>query len=130
MRECRKCNKVQDDSQFGNFKHPNGKVYTSYRCKTCANTSSRESNWARVGIKNASLASYREKLIEQNYQCAICSVALVENKNTYNAAHLDHNHETGLTRGVLCNNCNAGLGMFKDDVVKMAKAISYLNSYA
>lgn len=40
----------------------------------------------------------------------------------------DHDHESGKFRGVLCRNCNIGLGQFKDDIKTMAKAIEYLSS--
>ena len=40
--------------------------------------------------------------------------------------HVDHNHVTGTVRGLLCNMCNIGIGMFRDNVNFMYKAIKYL----
>ena len=40
---------------------------------------------------------------------------------------VDHDHNTGIARGVLCNACNAAIGYFGDDVILMKKAIVYLN---
>ena len=55
---------------------------------------------------------------EQKGLCAICREAPAE--------HVDHCHETGLVRGILCFNCNGGLGQFKDRVDILRKAIDYL----
>jgi hypothetical protein len=40
---------------------------------------------------------------------------------------LDHCHTSGRARGLLCAHCNTGLGMFQDDVEKMARAAAYLD---
>lgn len=39
---------------------------------------------------------------------------------------MDHDHVTGEVRGMLCPSCNNGLGLFKDSVVHLRNAISYL----
>lgn len=43
--------------------------------------------------------------------------------------NMDHDHETGEFRGMLCDNCNAGLGRFKDSVVNLEMAIAYLKRH-
>lgn len=68
--------------------------------------------------------------------CAVCETALpdlmaYENRRRLYA--IDHNHETGAFRGILCLNCNTLLGMAKDSTKVLQKAIDYLNqkgSYA
>ncbi len=43
--------------------------------------------------------------------------------------HIDHCHSTGKVRGVLCFNCNGGLGRFEDDPDVMLRAIDYLHAH-
>lgn len=69
---------------------------------------------------------YLEKLEEQDFRCAIC---FVHESNLSRALHADHNHLTLDKRGLLCNTCNAGLGLFLDDKYRLQQAIDYLDSY-
>jgi hypothetical protein len=55
----------------------------------------------------------------QRNRCAICGARLV-------APHVDHDHETGAVRGILCPACNHGLGHFGDSVPTLRSAIKYL----
>jgi len=64
------------------------------------------------------------KRIEQGNCCAVC------NKEFTDTPHLDHNHITGKWRGVLCDQCNRGLGMFKESLDSLQKAINYLRFWA
>jgi len=57
---------------------------------------------------------------KQNGKCAICRVEY------HLTMHIDHDHVTGKVRGLLCNNCNRGLGHFKDSYQTLANAIQYL----
>jgi hypothetical protein len=53
--------------------------------------------------------------------CAICRAAP--------AAHVDHDHETGAVRALLCFNCNGGLGQFKDDPRVLRAAADYVEEH-
>lgn len=55
-------------------------------------------------------------------KCQICDIVFTKNS----PAHIDHNHETGIIRGVLCRKCNSGLGLLQDSVEILKKAIRYL----
>jgi hypothetical protein len=64
-----------------------------------------------------------ERMIEaQGGMCAVCRTAP--------AQHVDHDHATGQVRGILCFNCNGGLGQFRDDRAVLERAITYLRHHA
>jgi hypothetical protein len=68
---------------------------------------------------------YEELLIKQESRCAICSTDKVGRNHT--SFHVDHNHDTGKVRGLLCDKCNRGLGYFNDNPDNLNKAAEYLN---
>lgn len=58
----------------------------------------------------------------QSGKCAICGEVF----NNPSDACVDHNHETGKVRGLLCKKCNLALGLFNDDIKNMMTAVEYL----
>lgn len=70
-----------------------------------------------------SLADYNIMLANQKGGCKICCFIPKEGEKQL---AVDHNHKTGKVRGLLCNNCNNGLGRFKDSFVLLSKALNYL----
>jgi len=68
------------------------------------------------------LEIYDEMLLKQNKVCAICS-----NGPTHRRKYLsvDHDHNTGEVRGLLCEPCNTGLGFFRDNPQLLDKAAEY-----
>lgn len=58
--------------------------------------------------------------------CEICGVVSTDAEGRWGNLHIDHNHETGEVRGVLCTTCNTGLGQFKDSPELLEKAAAYL----
>ena len=110
---------------FKNYnKEYNKKYGSSYNKKRY-----KEKDGYRDAIKNnnllkkfgLSLKEYNQLVIKQNGLCSIC-----KQKSIRNLA-VDHNHETGAIRGLLCVRCNTGLGMFRDNVLILEEAIKYLN---
>lgn len=71
---------------------------------------------------NITVEIYNAMLEEQDGVCAICGF------ESDRQLAVDHNHETGEVRGLLCSSCNRGLGMFRDSVHNLTKAKSYLKS--
>ena len=73
----------------------------------------------RYGLDDAAF----EALLEaQGHTCAICLDPLVRGKHL----HVDHDHETGEVRGLLCHGCNTSLGGFKEDPDVLERAAAYL----
>lgn len=79
--------------------------------------------WYRYGITHE---QFIEMLEKQNYLCKICLNKLDTEKR--NAVHIDHCHETGVVRGVLCDHCNLGIGKLKDSIETLERAIQYIKN--
>lgn len=62
---------------------------------------------------------YQKILLSQNNRCAICN-------NIVKRLGVDHDHQTGKIRGLLCHHCNAGLGAFRDNPLLLLFARDYL----
>jgi hypothetical protein len=70
---------------------------------------------------------YNQKFKEQNGVCAICQepeTAVIRGRTISMA--VDHCHNTGSARGLLCTKCNQGLGMFRDKIDILESAVRYL----
>lgn len=74
---------------------------------------------------------YEDLLISSNYKCAICGeeekIVDARTGKIYELS-IDHCHDSGKVRGILCGNCNAGIGHFKDDIGILKRAILYLEN--
>lgn len=80
--------------------------------------------WRRYKI---TFKQYLQLLINQDYSCAICG----RGEWLFNRAlDVDHCHNTGRIRGLLCRDCNKGLGMFRDNAHHIDKAAKYLKKSA
>jgi hypothetical protein len=77
---------------------------------------------ARYGLSED---AYDALLQSQNYSCALCKSKDPKRKQGF---VVDHDHDTGRIRGLLCHPCNIALGMLGDNVSGLQKAISYLEA--
>ena len=101
------------------------------RCKACvslANASTDKISRRRnLGLKlryNLSPKCFDTLMHTQDDQCKICSVHIDDYKKKYFA--VDHNHETGEVRGLLCQRCNVLIGIANDSKTILSSAIEYL----
>lgn len=77
-----------------------------------------------IAIFGITSADYDALLDSQGGGCAICGAT--EGSRRGERLAVDHCHAAGHVRGILCSNCNQGLGKFKDDIERLCKAIEYL----
>ena len=82
--------------------------------------------WNRFKATGFTQEDFDKKLIEQNGKCAICGTS----DSGATDWHADHDHKTGQKRGLLCQKCNTGLGLLKDDIDVLCSAIEYLKHYS
>ncbi|WP_449481293.1 endonuclease VII domain-containing protein [Streptomyces avidinii] len=111
---CRTCGEVKPHSEWYRRRSaPDGFVT---RCKACRKPGDRAGHLKRkYGITEAE----RDQMIaDQGGLCCICLRAP--------AAQVDHCHETGKVRGVLCFNCNVGIGLLEEDPVRILRAAEYV----
>ena len=99
-------------------------------CKKCMNIYDYKTD-KNSKLKRAygiTLDEYEELLSKQDSKCAICGI---DNNGKYRnkprAFAVDHCHTTGKIRGLLCSDCNTGIGLLKDNINFLQSAIKYLN---
>lgn len=139
---CSKCLESKPESEFFKESKNTGRNFRRSTCKTCdlarvkeynsrpgkrerKNETKRNNN--RLRMFNFSPDLFNERLSEQGDVCAICKTDTPGGKGTF---HADHDHETLRPRGVLCHNCNVGLGNLKDSPEILQAAIDYLKKYS
>jgi len=74
------------------------------------------------------LDDYNKMLQKQNGSCAICFVKEEQQRNK--VLVVDHNHLTGAVRSLLCNNCNRGIGLLKENQEVILRAADYLKKFS
>lgn len=82
---------------------------------------------------NITLEQFNEMLVEQGGTCYIChqpETQVHPKSGLPYQLSVDHNHETGQVRRLLCNRCNKGLGMFEDSIELLDKLKMYLKEFS
>ena len=153
LKTCNTCKIEQDTSNFYKSK----KDGLMYSCKSCSRKNKDEWNknnpektkiqnrksdkvrsikikedpiryrkYREIQVKNKygiSMEDYDKMFLSQNSVCAICK------SSTINALCVDHNHETGQIRGLLCHRCNLVIGNAKENINTLLETITYLQKY-
>lgn len=145
MINCTKCNQPKDESEF----RPRKTLTRGYQswCRTCENNATKkkyipkektqtipkDAETVKLDAKkrmlkhryNLSYETYLNMYEQQNHRCLICTneFPLGGAKGLY----VDHCHDTNKVRGLLCPNCNSGIGMLSNGK-HFSNAMSYLNT--
>jgi hypothetical protein len=126
------CSKCGQDKPTDLFYKRNGiKRGYAYLCKPCIkplDTRTKEDQWERKMKSNYGIdkVEYERMLEEQGGKCALCGDAECQSGKRF---AVDHCHETGVVRAILCYNCNTGLGKFRDDPEVLRKAAELVERF-
>jgi hypothetical protein len=140
MRTCTVCKQTKAETEF--YRRNDRPSGFQSRCKVCQNeltykwradhpqeiaehkhkSAQSHNHWTlqtRYGITED---EYQEMYQRQNGLCAACNKPSTGKRRL----HVDHDHETGAVRGLLCQGCNTVLGMAHDDVDRLMSLAAYL----
>lgn len=95
------------------------------QCIHCRRDDQAVRNWRKSGCVDMTIERYRQMASEQGGRCAICRQT--EANGTRLA--VDHDHNTGRARGLLCAKCNQGLGLFDEDSATLRAAADYTERF-
>lgn len=119
MKRCKNCREVKPVSEFHRAKDTADRLQTW--CKFCQNERTKE--WQRSTRYGLKSGEYEQILAAQDGGCAICGGPPTGN---HTRLAVDHDHDTGRVRGLLCGNCNSILGLARDDAERLRAAATYL----
>lgn len=121
-RQCKSCRSLIDAEQLVR------KRAAGIRPRKRSSGEYREYNLHRYGLTEA---LYQRMLAEQHGKCASCG-ALGSGRSRLGIElpmHIDHDHATGVVRGLLCHNCNILIGCAGDSVERLQLAAAYLEAH-
>lgn len=126
MPTCRVCHFYKESALF-----PKNSTYKSGRATICLVCSAKRSSedrkknpLKRKAAKFRTTEAVLQVLFSSTEVCQICG------EEDRRGLCIDHNHETGKIRGLLCDNCNKGIGLLREDSYILEKAKRYLEKYA
>jgi hypothetical protein len=148
MKTCKQCKQIKPLTDF--YNEPRVKDGKQARCKVCHGKVTEKyrkenleiyrkaslKNWHSLDVKKKqerwikrygiNAKDYKQMFDEQNGVCKICQKPCLSRQ----FLSVDHCHQTGKVRGLLCVKCNTALGMLDDNIQNLTSAIEYLKKHA
>lgn len=145
MKTCKVCGEAKPLSeyyptQFKSKEFPD-KTYYHGKCKSCFVKKQQKNYTPEKGrdknlrhFYGISLNEYNEMLEKQNNKCMTCGTTEPGGRKSGRGGGadvfvVDHDHETGKVRGLLCYNCNRTLGLLGENTQTLQSMIEYLNTH-
>ncbi len=113
---CCSCGESLDFDEF--YKDKNRPDGLTYRCRYCHADSYYRKHFGISGLE-------AKILLKSNDYCQICGKVFTNSKEK----HIDHCHNSGQIRGVLCSNCNTALGLIKEDLQTLKSMENYIKKH-
>ena len=120
---CPTCDIHKSRSSFG--KSSRSPIGLNWQCKSCANERRADVHYRhRYGITKEDKLQLME---EQENKCACCHNEFGDTPRTKPV--VDHCHETGAVREILCDRCNVALGIIGEDILLAKQLIKYIEKH-
>lgn len=135
MKVCTKCKTLKPLSEYSKKNSTGRNPSLQPRCKSCAkedtkkwNEQNKETYRDRYLQRAYGMSEneYKARLLAQNNSCILCGIEFNYDSFGPNSPVVDHCHTHGHVRGILCNECNRGLGYFHDNPQALRNAAAYL----
>ena len=117
-------NKEKQKEYMKNFYLNNPNYRKQYRLNRKENFCKSYRKWHIKSKYNLSQKEWEGLWYSQDGRCSICDKFFEDIKDIC----VDHNHETGKIRGLLCKKCNSAIGFFNDNLQLLKTATEYLNN--
>ena len=132
-RKCKEATRLYDQKRYAENKEAHSARSLAYRNKKRSEDPEAFKKAARntqLKLKyGITLEVYDQMHMLQQGECAICGKTAEEAGPKGSILHVDHNHETGEVRALLCTKCNKGIGLLDDSPEALRSAADYLDRY-
>lgn len=123
-KRCKECQLILPITAFEKNQYNKGNIVVRRsECKECRRKAKRFPTAPAKLIRKFVHKNPRPQ-VGDSFTCPICRRTMIVQKNR--DINLDHNHDTGEIRGYVCNNCNTGMGNFKDKISRLKRAIKWI----